>query len=240
MVVRAQRYREVQKLRSRGYTRAQIAAKLGISKSYVNDLLYDPTGEKCKARKDSYRGNCLECGRPTDGSNGAARAPAYCKKHANTAYFLYWTKSRIVAAIKEWAFIYGVPPVAPDWNRQVEGSPGQYVTGPRKGHSVRRWPSIAAVQDRFGSWANAIEAAGFPRPRRGHYRDESKRSEILTKYTADVIVEWIREHADGELPPIMHGAPVRSAIREFGSWANAVRTAGFEPRRSGQIARSTR
>ena len=193
MPTRAQRSKQVAALRKQEYTYKQIAKMLAISQSYVRDLIWDPTGEKDRARKESYRGTCRACGAPTSGSNGRDKAPQYCHLHSNAAYFLYWTNSRIVAAIQEWNFVYGRPPVATDWNKQVEGGPGQYIKGPRRNLSRRRWPSVDAVQRRFGSWANGIVAAGFPRPLVGHYRDESKRGQILTRWTKERIIEWIKE-----------------------------------------------
>lgn len=237
---RAQRSRRVATLREQKYTHEQIASMLGLSQSYVYDLIHDPTGEKTRRRKDSYRGTCKTCGASTDGSNGPNQAPEYCKKHAGRAHFMYWTESRIIAAIQEWDFIYNRPPIATDWNGQVEGSPGQYVKGSRRNLSRRRWPSTNAVQRLFGSWANGIEAAGFLRPKMGYYRDESKRGAIRTKWTKDSIVEWIEGNANGDYPPTSHspGAPANAARREFGGWSNALAVAGYKPRR--RIARSTR
>lgn len=212
--------------------------------AYVSDLLYDPTGEKMRARKKSYAGVCKTCGAPTDGSNGKSNAPEYCKKHSNRAHFMIWTESKIIAAIHEWHNIYGRPPIATDWNKQVEGSPGQYCRGPRTTWAgKRRWPPLGTVQARFGSWANAIEAAGFPRPMVGHYRDESKRGEILTKkWTREAIIQWMKDNADGDMPPPVStpGAPYNSVLRKFGSWGKAQRAAGFEPNKSGRrLVRST-
>lgn len=52
---------------------------MGISDNYARDLINDPDGSKLRARKDSYRGKCQRCDGPTDGSNGAAKAPALCQ-----------------------------------------------------------------------------------------------------------------------------------------------------------------
>lgn len=234
--VRAQRAKQVRALRKKGFIYDQIAEKLGISKGYVNELIYDPDGSKSKARKDSYRGTCRTCGARTTGSNGK-NAPIYCNKHASRAYFLVWSDSKIIAAIREWHFLHGRTPVSTDWNRRVEGSPGQYVGGPRlKWTGKRRWPPLRAVQRSFGSWSNAIEAAGFPRPKIGHYRDESQRG-IVTKWPAEAVLEWIRSNAKNGKPPASKGsAPVHAAVREFGSWNNAVIAAGYRPNR---IVRST-
>lgn len=56
----------------------EIAAELGVSRSYAGGLRSDPTGEKDRARKASYRGVCVECGGPTDGGNGPAHQSLRC------------------------------------------------------------------------------------------------------------------------------------------------------------------
>lgn len=77
-IPRADRYAEVVELRKQGLTYKETAARMGISLSYVRDLLYDPDGSKSAARKASYSGVCQRCGGPTDGSNGRALAPKLC------------------------------------------------------------------------------------------------------------------------------------------------------------------
>lgn len=57
----------------------EIAAEMGLSRSYVSTLYHDPTGEKEKVRKTQYAGRCDECGRPTSGSNGREKAPPRCR-----------------------------------------------------------------------------------------------------------------------------------------------------------------
>jgi len=75
-----------------------------------------------------------------------------------------WTQQAILDAIRLWAREHdGVPPSAAEW-----------LGGTRQEHDIR-FPYCSVVQREFGSWANAIEAAGFPRPHRGRYRDESRR-----------------------------------------------------------------
>jgi len=61
-----------------GRTQKETAAILGISRSYVSELLLDPTGALAKARKDSYRQPCPECGTLMDGSNGR-KGPRLCQ-----------------------------------------------------------------------------------------------------------------------------------------------------------------
>jgi len=61
-----------------------------------------------------------------------------------------WEKAEIIDAIQRWRREYGEPPTSTEWARHIEG-----------------YPTTSTVKARFGSWANAIEAAGFPRPTRG-------------------------------------------------------------------------
>lgn len=60
-----------------------------------------------------------------------------------------WTKEAIICAIQRWAAQYGEPPHSKLWKRAVPG-----------------YPNSATVKYHFGSWNEAIAAAGFkPRPR---------------------------------------------------------------------------
>jgi hypothetical protein len=104
-----------------------------------------------KCRKTKYSRPCVDCGKPTDGSNGhGPKAPARCTvcAHRFEHESRHWTPERIVDAIQRWAAEKGSPPSASRW---FKSRPVDY-------------PSIPTVQREFGSWASAIEAAGFPRP----------------------------------------------------------------------------
>lgn len=82
---RAERAAEALALRAQGLTHQQIADRMGISRTYAQELCSDPEGEKVRARKASYRGTCEGCGGPTDGSNGRAKAPKLCLKCSDAA-----------------------------------------------------------------------------------------------------------------------------------------------------------
>lgn len=77
-VTRARRLEQIRALRARGLTYKEIAAELGVKPTTVRNTLYDPDGSKARARKASYAGVCVECGGPTDGSNGAGKAAMRC------------------------------------------------------------------------------------------------------------------------------------------------------------------
>lgn len=149
--------RKARRLRNQGLTHKQIATQLGLSKNYVAAILRDPTGIQDKQRKQSYGGTCEHCGARTTGSNGPRKAPRICAtcKATQTHEQRYWTKQRVLDAIHRYTKTNGRPPVASDWLTNN----GQHQDG---------YPYVSTVTREFGSWANAIEAAGHPRPRIGH------------------------------------------------------------------------
>jgi hypothetical protein len=87
-------------------------------------------------------------------------------------------------------------------------------------------PSAATVQNFFGSWNDAIQAAGFePRTLGGQ-----------TQYSRDELITHIQRLADGDNPPTAtefradDDTPATATVRTyFGSWNNAVEAAGFQP-----------
>lgn len=173
---RAERAAEAAELRAQGLLYREIAERMGISVSYAQDLVNDPDGSALRARKDTYRGTCKDCGAPTDGSNGRVGAPVRCIEcWARDAHetSVAW----LVAEIRHWADLYGRPPSAVDWNiatmrrRNLRYDRGDDVGGRfsdvRIAEAERRhredgpWPAQKTVTHTFGSWNAAIEAAGF-------------------------------------------------------------------------------
>lgn len=65
----------------------------------------------------------------------------------------YWTRERIIAAIQQWARDHGKPPTFREWQK-------------RAGVGALR-PSTSTIRRWFPTFADAIEAAGFPRPLHG-------------------------------------------------------------------------
>jgi predicted transcriptional regulator len=162
---RAERASQVQFLRKQGLLYREIAELVGISPSYVSALLDDPDATKEHARRESYRGVCEVCGGPTTGSEGRQKAPKLCKDCANKRQRAtkYWTRERIIEAIQLFASEHdGRPPTATEWLR-----------GPRdprfpRTSSIYRSNTKSGRNKPFASWADAIEAAGFLRPKVGH------------------------------------------------------------------------
>lgn len=110
------------------------------------------------------------------------------------------TVDQILDAIRAFAAEHGRPPLAREW------------TGPG---------SAQLVANRCGSWAQALEAAGFPRP-----APRPKPVSTRTRWTAETALQALRsfEQANGRRPseefarPQQHGIPSRSVlVRIFGS-----------------------
>jgi hypothetical protein len=88
-------------------------------------------------------------------------------------------------------------------------------------------PSVPTVRRYFGSWNDAIEAAGY-QPREGHRgRKQWSDAEIITH---------IQRLADGDNPPtrseftVDTDAPSAKTVeRYFNSWNQAIQAAGLEP-----------
>lgn len=124
-----------------------------------------------------------------------------------------WTADRILAAIRKAAErAGGIPPRAWQWEKVG------------KTH-----PSSRTAQDMFGSWSNAVRAAGYEPARHGGQ----------VYWTRERIVaaldRWANEHGT---PPKarewMASGPWwpshRSVLNRFGSWNAAMTAAGFLPR----------
>jgi hypothetical protein len=167
MSVRAERAVEAARLKAEGVPWREACARMGISRAYFYELLNDPDGSADRARKDSYRGECVECGAATNGSNGRALAPKLClvcNARRQGALNRVWTRELIVSRIREWRDVYGEPPTMRDWSRHRLKDEGR---AKRFEGAVSHWPSCVTVHEVFGSWNAAIRAAGFA-PRANH------------------------------------------------------------------------
>lgn len=181
-------------LRAEGLTFREIGERLGVSLRTAHDWLDDPDGAKLRARKDSYAGTCVDCGSPTSGGEGRRTGPRClpCAAKRNAR----WSREAIITAINEWADESGgIPPIATDWN---PAHPRATAEQARKFRAADgRWPWIGSVQHYFGSWANAIEAAGFERPRTGHYgrpgEDPAFVAEIVRLYRTGLSLAAVGE-----------------------------------------------
>ena len=71
----------------------------------------------------------------------------------------YWTRERIIEAIRRWNTTFGTPPAAIDWSPSLARLRGFRERASRFDRGV--WPYVTTVRGAFGSWNSAIEAAGF-------------------------------------------------------------------------------
>lgn len=183
--------REARALRQKEMTGEEIAKHLGISRSYAFSLIHDPTGSKEKARKKSYAGICLDCGRMTDGSNGKKKAPKYCYRcapvHAGKRRTT-WTKEVILQRAKDWNDIYGRPPRVVDWHRTTNRTKGMA--------DADKWPWFTDVCRKFGSWGNMLEEAGFQRrrPPRSGTKITSELMERRLEFTRRMMANGVPRH----------------------------------------------
>lgn len=166
MSARADRVREAQQLRAQGLLLREIAEQMGVAVQTVHAYLSDPDLSKLRARQASYAGTCIDCGRPTDGSDGPGKAAERCAdcraryQHEQRR----WTPQAIVRAIHEWAAEHGEPPAATDWKADMKR-----CRRDRPARDAERFPADKTVQAVFGTWNAAIRAAGYTPRRTGHY-----------------------------------------------------------------------
>lgn len=170
MNARAEREQEARRLRDSGLLFREIAERMGVAVSTVDAWINDPGGVRLKARKDSYRGECRDCGAQTDGSNGLDGAPERC--HPCTAKWRReMTRRWVVDSMREWAEMYGGPPSAADWNPAYCAAYGMQWKVERYNEAARPWPGSSVVISNFGSWNAGMTAAGFSPRRVGHYEN---------------------------------------------------------------------
>jgi hypothetical protein len=169
-------------LREQGMTGTAIAARMGISKTRAYELLNDPDGSKTRARKRQYDLECTVCGGRASGTTPSRmvnRDEPVCAA-CSGAHYATWSREAIILAIQEWADEHGgVPPSATDWNRHQAQGRGmdEGVDEWRSG----AWPSTVTVQNYFGSWNAAIEAAGFTPTPSGHYGRDGEDPQIIAE-----------------------------------------------------------
>jgi hypothetical protein len=158
-MTRAEKVAYAQRRRAAGALLREIAAEMNCAIQTVGTWLSDPDLSKQRTRRDGYRGECVDCGAPTDGSNGPRGAAQRCSEHSlrHQHETRRWTPEALIEEVKRFAEQYGRPPRELDWN-------------PRPSNVVRRrgwvppdetWPSSALAGREFGSWNGMIAAAGF-------------------------------------------------------------------------------
>lgn len=178
--------RRAAELRDAGLTHRQIAQRLGISRSYANELLLDPDGSKARARKDGYRQPCPECGRPMGGGDGPAGTPERCESCARQKLSdeRFWTPDRIVEHFRRFHELAGRPPSTTDAmirlpSIRAKCSTERIAEGERMLNQAPL-PQPGLVSDLFGSWGKALAAAGLPAASTGGAAHRGRRGPGLT------------------------------------------------------------
>jgi len=160
---RSQQAERIEALAGRGLDSEEIAARLGIARSTVNKYRRDPDGERERARRESYRGRCRGCGRPTRGSDGPGRAPEWCPECAPRQR-RRWSDDALLEAIRDWARLTGAPPTLYDWS--PAHAPAGHTGAACYLAERRKWPNASSLARRFGSLRAAIDRAGVATPKR--------------------------------------------------------------------------
>lgn len=184
-VSRAERTAEAARLLRLGLSGREATRVMGVSYSYLREVIADPAGELARRRKLRYGGVCRRCGARTDGSNGRALAPKVCAACAAEEAHedAYWTAERLMAAAREWARRYGHAPTAAEWRRAQVRDGYRYPNVAmcyRSGNRRRDVPWTA--------WGEFLDAAGFPGRR-------------LRSWTAEAIIAALRAWAAGHEEP---------------------------------------
>ena len=195
-------------LHARGLARGEIAAELGVHPSVISKYLY---AHLCKCGQSYVVVGrlCTPCAN--------RRAPARS-----------WTREDLLAAIQRWSDLEGRSPTSEQWQ-----------TGPRTSARWQReypdWPTVKDLQRHFGSWNEALRAAGItPVHPIG-----------VTK--ADVIAALRDAHADlgdklsyktyAAWAAHRHRPSIAPLRRHFATFNNALRTAGIATGRETALPR---
>ena len=207
-------------LRSRGLRLREIAAEFGVAISTVDSWLNDPGGERLRARKDSYRGRCEQCGAPTDGSGGRASAPRLC-----VACF----RSQPHSLERAQRLRGGAPRRYSDQElleelRRADTLALRTATVYSSHAGNHQLPSLATLIHRFGSWNRARRRAGLPTrpsPRKSYGRTAAE------ECARAIAAVW---SALGQPPTVQRyeqrrrlADPCAATVRaRCGSWADAL------------------
>ncbi len=136
---------------------AEIARRLGRSPATIKAYLYDPSGEKAKALKASYRGVCHGCGRPTAARGGKNDPYQYCHTCRPGAAKQHWTRERVINAMLAWQQQYGRLPSSYDWSTTHATRRGGLAL---ERLQTGEWPAAATVSELFGTWHAATSSSG--------------------------------------------------------------------------------
>jgi endogenous inhibitor of DNA gyrase (YacG/DUF329 family) len=167
---RADRLAAVRALHEQGLFAREIAERLGISRSYAASLLSDPTGDKDRKRKESYRRPCPLCGELMCGGDGNGRkAPVVCHRCQGVAY-QKWTAEAILELFEGWVADHGGrAPAIWEWHpvyirdHVEDGRMNSEDALRRYADAVAdqtQYPALDTIYKHFGSWEGLCQAAG--------------------------------------------------------------------------------
>jgi len=125
-----------------------------------------------------------------------------------------WPASRVLDAIRTWAAEHDGPPTSSQWNVRHEG-----------------FPTYREVIAACGSWPDAIEQAGFPRPQQGGDRGTGGRPKTWTRER--IVTQMVAHHVSTGRWPTTTDArasqgilPSPKSVRDcFDTWSDAVNAA---------------
>ena len=142
--------------------------------------------ERC--RKSQYAGQCVDCGRLTNGYDGPGKASERCVPcaQAKQTAEAIWPRERVLQDARRWRDMTGRWPTSGDWNpyavtnNQALLKEVHRVTGP--------WPHLETIDRLFGSWPKFLVALGAPSEHAGRglssgvrereYREILERAEV--------------------------------------------------------------
>jgi hypothetical protein len=210
-----------------------VAKQLGISansvRRYVDPAYAERQRRLSREAKQRRTGICRECGGETRYNGHRVNGPSsLCSTclHRLQHEAKLWTRETVIAAIQEWEQEHGRPPSANDW---LHSDPEQHW--PNRGSVYRSGNHPGSP---FQNWADAIEAAGFPRPRMTFH---GRKGELVwtKERTLEAIRVWAVEH--GRVPSCLDwdrradDRPTSGWVQQlFGRWNIALALAGLTPR----------
>jgi transposase-like protein len=170
----AEKAAAAKELRQQGWSRREIAAKFGCAESTVQNWWAAKSCETCGGpTADPASATCRSCRKERE------RSPSY------RAELTYWTRERIIEAIRRWERLYGEPPSLVDWHPGRARAIGDEERAVRweqaRADGKRSFPHHTTVFSRFGAggWNRAIREAGFePRVRHGGGGNQLRRRRV--------------------------------------------------------------
>lgn len=169
---------------------------------------------------------------------------------------IYWSRERLIDAVRQWVDLVGEPPVPSDWNRHYQRAKGD-EEGLRRQESGW-WPSTTTVAAAFSSFDDLVRAAGYepitPALIAAGYDTD--------RWTREIVIDAIRRFAavHDRAPTAVEALQLsarrvergtaearseellvlpswRIVTRFFSSWNEAVSIAGCTPRSPGESRR---